>query len=154
MAQKTTSPELVARRYAAGLFDAAKSLNIIEPIQAELRACTLALMHDPELFRLTTERTRTHADREALLVGLPEKNDVGHIVENFLKILNEGDRVVLIEQIDKAYQELVEKMNGIVVVEATTAAHLSDAEQKQVTDKLIKVVGGAPIRLQSKVDPS
>src|SRR5688572_32454412 len=132
MAQKTTSPELVARRYAAGLLDAAKKLDVVDAIQKELNDCAMALQHDPELFRLTTERTRTHAERETLLVGLPEKNQVGHIIENFLKILNEADRVVLIEHINKAYQELVQKMNGIVLVEATTAAHLTDAETKQV----------------------
>jgi ATP synthase F1 delta subunit len=154
MAQKTSSPELVARRYAAGLLDAAKKLNIVEEIQRELNDCTLALAHDPEMFRLATERTRTHAEREELLVGLPEKNQVGHIMENFLKILNEADRIVLVEYINKAYQELVQKMNGIVLVETTTATHLTDAETKQVTEKLVKVVGGAPIKLQSKVDPS
>ncbi len=154
MTKKSTSPELVARRYAAGLLDAAKKFDAVDAIQKELNACTLALLHDPELFRLTTERARTHEEREALLVGLPEKNEVGHVIENFLKILNEADRITLIEQINKAYQELVQKMNGIVVVEATTATHLSDAETKQVTEKLVKVVGGAPIKLESKVDPS
>ena len=153
MAQKVTSPEQVARRYASGLLEAAKRLDMVKDVQKELNACTAALLHDEDLFKAVTERTHTHADREKVLVTVPEKTKAGHILENFFRLINEADRVVLIREINEAFAKLIDEMNGVVVAEVTTAKAINDNEQQQITEKLMKAVGGKTVSLKHNVDP-
>ena len=153
MARNITSPDMIAKRYAAGLMHAAKAMDMIASVQKELDAIAMTLGNDKELFRSSTERTITHADREKTLVSLVEKTQSGHVVENFLKLLNEADRVSIIETINAEFKELVEKLNGVVVVEATTAEALNDQEIQEITDKLTKSLGVAKVSVQNKVNP-
>ncbi len=152
MTRKITSPDLIARRYAAGLLAAAKKLDMIDTIKVELNDITTALVQDTQLFNKTTERTATHAEREKILVGLVEKTPAGHVLDNFLKLLNEADRVGLIAEINDAFEDLVQKLKGVVVVETTTSHELNEKEVTDITEKLVKIVGGSPVSLHNKVD--
>ncbi|MDB5478909.1 MAG: atpA, partial [Alphaproteobacteria bacterium] len=82
-----------------------------------------------------------------------EKTPAGHLLENFFRLLNESDRLDLIEQINASYGEAVQKLQGIVTVEATTATALNDKEQQDITAKIMALVGGKEINIQNKVDP-
>ncbi len=154
MAKNATSPEQIARSYAAGLLEAAKRLEMVQDIQKELNACTGAITQDDDFFRLVTERTHSHAEREKFLVNVPEKTKVGHVMTNFFKLLNESDRMPLIDYINTAYGDLIEEMSGAVKAEVTTAKAINDNEQQQITEKLMKAVGGKPVTLQHTVDPA
>lgn len=149
-----TSPALIARRYASGLYEAAKAVQLVDDVQGELNNCAQALLHDSDLLARVTERTVTHQEREAVLMTLPEDTKAGHLVANFFKVLNEADRVGLVGHISEAYQTLLQDKKGIVTVETTTAEALSDAEQQAITEQILKLVNGAPVNIQNKVDPS
>ena len=152
MATKTTSPALIAKRYASGLYEAAKSLNLVDEIQTELADCTAALSQN-EALKTITDRALPHKDREQILLSLPEDSKAGHIMGNFFKLLNESDRIDLIEHINSSYQEILQKLQGILTVEATTAKALDDKEQQDITAKIIKLVGSDKVSIQNKVDP-
>jgi F-type H+-transporting ATPase subunit alpha len=152
MATKSTSPALIARRYASGLYEAAKSLNLVDEVQSELSNCTTALTQNGALQQVT-ERAMPHMAREQILLSLPENSKAGHIIGNFFKILNEADRVALIGEINGVYQDILQKLQGIVTVEATTAKPLNDKEQQDITAKIMKLVGSDKVTIQNKVDP-
>jgi F-type H+/Na+-transporting ATPase subunit alpha len=153
MASKTTSPALIARRYASGLYEAAKSLKLLDDVSAELASCTQALLEKEGLLTFITARARTHQEREEILLSLPEDTKAGHVIANFFKLLNEADRIGLIQHIDAAYKDILQKASGIVTVQATTSTALSDKEQQEITAKIVQLVGSDKITIQNKVDP-
>jgi F-type H+-transporting ATPase subunit alpha len=154
MSRKVTSPDLVAKRYAAGLFHAVKAANAMDQVQAALDAVASTLKADARLYRGATDRTVPHQDREQVLMAVAQKVQANDLVTNFLRLLNEADRVTVIDAINEQFGEMVKKLNGIVTVEATTASEMSDEEVKKVTADLTKMLDGKKISLQNKVDPS
>jgi len=95
----------------------------------------------------------THQERAEILVSLPEESQAGHVMGNFFRILNEADRIDLLEQINISYEEMLQKLQGVIKVEATTATKLNEQEQQEIADKIIMLVGGAPVNIENKVDP-
>jgi F-type H+-transporting ATPase subunit alpha len=154
MSRKVTSPDLIAKRYAAGLMEAAKATNGLDNVHDGLAAVAQILKADPALYRNATDRTLPYINREQTLMAVAQKAKANDIVTNFLKLLNESDRVVVIDAINTQFQSLVKKLNGVVTVETTTATEMSDEEVQKVTEKLTKMVGGKPVALKNKVDPS
>jgi len=154
MSAKNTSPALIAKRYASGLLEAARAMNMIQDVRAELNNCTQALLQDGDMLELLSSRSASRALRQEALTSLPEETKAGQVVTNFFKILNDADRISQIEQVTAAYNEMLQKEEGVVTVEATTAAPLSDKEQQAITDKIMTLVNGAPVNIQNKVDPS
>lgn len=153
MARKV-SPEIIARRYASGLLNAAKATDVVVRVQGELGAVAAMLAADRKLFYAATERTLIHADREKALVAVAEQNNACEVTVNFLRLLNEADRVNVIKEINTTFQEMVQKMQGVVMVEATSAQALSDEEVAAITNELMTRLKASKVAVKNKVDPS
>ncbi|MEN9205116.1 MAG: ATP synthase F1 subunit delta [Thermostichales cyanobacterium BF4_bins_65] len=75
------------------------------------------------------------------------------LVLNFLQLLAERRRLVLLETIGRQFLERQRQLRGIALAEVTSAVPLSAEQQQQLRERLKTVVGAAEVELDLHQDP-
>lgn len=130
----------IARVYAEALFEAATEAGAVEPVRADLRAFIEALTESPDLraFFLLDEGMPT-ADKRRVAMELTEGGDARF--RNFLKLVVDKRRELVVEEVGRLYDGLVERAAGVVKVELTTAVPLPDAVGDELKESLETSLG-------------
>ena len=141
---------IAQRIYATALFDAAGPEHR-ETVRAQLADFVQAMhdvpelaavIHNPQLDR----RAKTDA-LEAILGG------VHPLLRNFLRLLVEKGRIGGIEAMQREYQTLSRRAEGVLNVELTTAYELSDDERRAIVGQ-IERASGRKVDATASVDPA
>lgn len=67
------------------------------------------------------------------------------VIERFLKVLFENDRIQALPEISAAFLLLAHKASGLVEVIITTAMALSESEKKEIEGRLLAHIKGKPV---------
>lgn len=141
-----------AKRYARAIFDLASQ----QPGQADAWAERLArvgqVFSDPTVARILDNPTLS-VERRQEAVGLALAGGVDQETLNLARLLVESNRVDKVDEIAEEYRRLADDAAGRVQVTATSAVELSQAEQRQLTERLSSRLG-RQVRLATRVDPS
>ncbi|MBO0684374.1 MAG: F0F1 ATP synthase subunit delta [Candidatus Dormibacteraeota bacterium] len=141
-----------AKRYARAIFDLASQ----QPGQVEAWAERLArvgqVFSDPTVARILDNPTLS-VERRQEAVGLVLAGGVDQETLNLARLLVESNRVDKVDEIAEEYRRLADDAAGRVQVTATSAVELSQAEQRQLTERLSTRLG-RQVRLATRVDPS
>lgn len=137
------------RIYASALFDAAGTehretvrAQLADFVQAVDEVSELdALIHNPQLDR----RAKTGA-LDAVL------GDAHQLVRNFLRLLVEKGRIDEIEAIQREFEVLCRRAEGVLNVELTTAFELSEEERRSIVGQ-IEQASGRKVEATASVDP-
>ncbi len=144
-----SDPKL-ARRYAEGLYEAAKDKDVLVDVMDAMGA-----IHDafqaPELRRFWTG-PQVPQPRKLEVVD-EAFADAPELVRNFLKVLIEKKREGVLLDVYPALSDLHDQEKGVVRAILTTAIDLEEDEATPFVDYLKKELGGE-IVLSRKVDPS
>ena len=119
-------PKTLARPYARAAFDYARGngeLTDWELVLTELAAVSL----EPKVVELINSPTQSGEQLAMALLGLVEV-DVPASVQNFIKILAENDRLLLLPEVAALYSEQKQALETSVAVEVTSAFDLSDSD--------------------------
>ncbi len=138
------------RIYASALFDAAGPedretvrVQLADFVQAVREVPELAaLIHTPQLDR----RAKTDA-LEAVLGGAHA------LLRNFLRLLVEKGRIDGIEAMQREFEALCRRAEGVLDVELTTAYELSDDERRAIVGQ-IERASGRKVDATASVDPA
>ena len=79
-----------------------------------------------------------------------EQND---ILKDFVKLLAQNNRLDIMRGVALAYTRLYRMENHIHLVDITSAAPLSDADRKRLTDMIEKHIGNATAQYTFSVNP-
>lgn len=132
----------IARRYARALFESAGSE--FERVGAELSAVATSLESGSELGLLFADPTADRKARRSLLESILAKAGLQPLVANFLRLLDDRDRLGEAPGISELYSELVDEKVGRIraklisaeplpaEVEERLRAALSEATRKTV----------------------
>jgi len=91
-------------------------------------------------------------ERLAALLAVGRAAELPDILQRFLRVLTQHDRIGVIEEIAAAFRELADKAVGIVAVEIITARAVEVDETGEVEQVLRKQIEGEPI-FSWAVDP-
>ena len=143
---------VAASRYARALMD------VLYPNKAEvgleqLQKFTALLDQHPEARQIFENLTISAERRKALLAGIAETLGFDVTIRNFLGLLIERDRVDLIREIVRAYQQLLDEKLGVVRARITSAFPLDSGQQQKVAAKL-RALTGREVRMEVSTDPS
>jgi len=139
------------RIYAKALFGAAQDAGRVDAVDRDFGAFTEALEGSPELAAfLGNPQVETVAKID--VVGqLAEGGD--DLVRNALRLLAEKGRAGEIAEVYAELRVLIDRTQGRVAVELTTAHELSDDEARTIVGK-IEEASGRTVEATRNVDPS
>ncbi|MBO7739423.1 MAG: ATP synthase F1 subunit delta [Oscillospiraceae bacterium] len=138
--------------YAQALYSLAEEESLGKIILDELITLDGIISGEGDFLRLLSAATLSKEERCGIVDEI-FKDKVHPYVLNFLKILTEKGYMRYFGDCCKAYREMYNKDNGILVVTAVTASPLTADQSERLTDKLTKMTGKT-IELENKIDPS
>jgi F-type H+-transporting ATPase subunit delta len=143
----------VARRYAEALADVAFAGNQAETIEQELRELAKMFLPGSELRGLFANPIISQADKRKVLKSIIDRTHPTPTTVNLLNLLLAHYRLHNLTVVEEQFHREVNKRNGIVPAEVTTAAPMGRAEQEKLARRL-KEMTGSTIQMQFKTDPS
>ena len=138
------------RLYAKALFEAAEDSGRVDAVQRDLGEFADAVEASPELSAFLTNPQVDPAAKVGVLGELSEGSD--ELVHNFLRLIAVKGRAGQIPGIRDEFQALVDRAQGRVAVELTTAFELSDDEAAAIVAQ-IEQSSGRKVEATRKVDP-
>jgi F-type H+-transporting ATPase subunit delta len=138
------------RLYARALFEAAEEQGRIEAVHHDLGEFAEAVAGSPELAAFLTNPQVEPAAKADVLGELSAGAD--ELVHNFLRLIAKKGRSGQIPGIRAEFQALVDRAQGRVAVELTTAFELSDPEASAIVAQ-IEQASGRTVEATRKVDP-
>ena len=138
----------VARPYAQAIFEVARENDALTEISASLAAAK-ALLEDGQIAEFLATPTMSDAQRLEFLQGLfADSVGKGSVFAggsehgtNFFRLLLENGRVVALPEIADQFEALKAKVENTVDAVITSAAPLSEAQQKAMAGALKERLG-------------
>jgi F-type H+-transporting ATPase subunit delta len=143
---------VAANRYAKALLD------VLYPTKAEagyqqLQSFNALLKEQPPARRLLENPTLSTDRRRRFLREISDASGFDRRIANFIDILIDRNRLVLLDEIIDAYQKLLDERLGVVRAQVTAARPLDRLQQRELAAKLEQVTG-KQVRMEVAVDPS
>ena len=138
------------RLYARALFQAAEGQGRLEIVHREIGEFADAVSESPELSAFLANPQVEPAAKVGVLGELSVGADA--LVHNFLRLVAEKGRAGEILGMRDELQALVDRAQGRVAVELTTAFELSDDEAASIVSQ-IEQASGRTVEASRRVDP-
>lgn len=138
------------RMYARALFQAAQEQGRVEAVQGDLGAFTEAVAGSTELAAFLSNPQVDPAAKAGVLEELSEGAD--ELVRNFLRLIAGKGRASQVAGIRDEFQALVDRAQGRIAVELTTAFELSEDEAAAIVSQ-IEQASGRSVEAIRSVDP-
>jgi F-type H+-transporting ATPase subunit delta len=127
------------RIYARALFEAADAAGRIDPVDSELGELAQALEASAELQAFLSNPQVEPAAKADVLGQLTEGAD--ELVRNAVRVLAQKGRAAELGQVYAEFRSLVDRAQGRIAVELTTAHELSEEEARAIVQKIEKASG-------------
>ena len=139
--------------YGQALYDLAKSENLGKAIWQELSTLNHCFsVEEPDFIKLLSTPALSKEERCQILDD-SFRGKIQPYLLNFMKILTEKGYMRHFDHCCTAYRDAYYRDNGILLVEAVTAAPLTVDQLQRLTKKLISLTG-KQIELRGRVDPA
>ncbi|GHV54131.1 ATP synthase subunit delta [Deltaproteobacteria bacterium] len=144
---------VVARRYAAALFDLARESggDSLETTDRDIEAIAALTRENAELARLFRDPVFSPEETRKVLTALAEQMQLCVAVRDFCYLLADKRRLSLLAQIAEEYQILADESKGIMRGEFISAVPLNKEKQDAVRAELTKKASHT-LELDFKVD--
>ncbi len=142
----------VARVYAEALLEAAAKHDQADRVLEEFRDLVEnVLLPNPQLLEFFADRT-VSKEKKAELLERVFKGKISDVLDNFLMVLNDHERLELLRTILHAYVELNNERARRVVVQVRSAVPLQDHQRERLVNELRQAFRLEPV-LEAQVDP-
>jgi F-type H+-transporting ATPase subunit delta len=132
-------PRTVARPYAEAAFKLADEAGALAR-WSEMLASLAAVAADPRVRLAAADPRLSDAQRAGLFIGILAGQLTGE-AENFVRVLAHNDRLDLLPEIREQFEALKDEREGVVEAELQSAFELSDAQLKDIVQRLEKKTG-------------
>jgi F-type H+-transporting ATPase subunit delta len=141
----------IARPYAKAAFEYAREAKTFAEWSRGLEVAA-EIVADPRVSVLSTSPSLTAADLAGLVTDVGGANFNGGM-QNFVRVLAENHRLLLLPEIAAQYEELRAAVENTVDVEVTSAVAL-DAAQSANLERALTVRLKRQVRMRNSVDSS
>ena len=143
----------MAERYANALFELAQDTNSLPAVEGDLDRFAALIAESADLKRLVRSPVFSSEEQERAVAALLEKDAIGGLVANFIKVAATNRRLFIVPDVIVAFKHMAAKQRGEVAAEVTSAEPLSDRHLDELKAAL-KASLGKDITLATHVDPS
>lgn len=141
----------VARRYSAALFAVAKKRGDVEVVAANLHEVADTVRGSRELMSVMHHPLLT-LDKKKFILRQVFSGQIRPDVEKFLFLVVEKNRAVMLPQIVKEFDRMVDEFRGESDAEAVTAVPLTP-NQIGALETALHQKFGVKVRLRTRIDP-
>lgn len=141
----------LARPYAQAAFEHARGSGQVSPWSEGL-AFLAALFSDPTL-RALVHDPRIGRPRLTQLIFDLAGERLTPDLRNFVRVLLDADRILILPEIARLYALLVAEAAGVVEVEVISAFSL-EADQQQAIERAVRRRVGKDIEVKTRIDPA
>ncbi|NHC36991.1 ATP synthase F1 subunit delta [Scytonema millei] len=145
--------EQVVQPYAQALMSVARSNNLTEQFGEDARTLTTLLRESEQFRNFLANPFVSISDKKAVL-GRVVGDNVNPYMRNFLMLLVDRRRIILLEGICQQYLALLRELNQTVLAEVTSAVELTEAQKQAVRDKVIAMTNARQVELETRIDRS
>lgn len=144
---------ILARRYAKALFAVGKENDAYEAYNDTIQEVAGLYTSTPEVADALTNPLYPTDVRQKVMASLVESMKVDKVPANFLNLLVEKKRAVILPEIAEEFRMMVDEEKNISHGTVTSAVELSDELQAKVQAAL-ETLTGKKVELSTSVDPS
>lgn len=142
----------IAQPYAAALMSLAQSNNMTESLGEDVRSLLNLLKESPQL-RGFLGNPFVEAQGKKEVINRILGDGVSNYFRNFLMLLVDRKRIVVLSDISQQYLALLRELNQTSLAEVTSAVPLTPEQQEAVRQKVIAMTGARQVELEAKIDP-
>lgn len=143
----------VAARYAAALFDLAREQNAVDTVGRDLDGFDALVRESPELVRLLRNPVFTADEQTRAIDAILTRAGISGLTGNFIRLVASKRRLFALQDMIRAYRELVADAKGIVRAQVTLAEPASERVMSEITAAL-REVAKAEVSVSVRIDPS
>ncbi|MBE7217849.1 MAG: F0F1 ATP synthase subunit delta [Caulobacteraceae bacterium] len=143
----------VGARYAHALFELADAQGRLGAVEGDLKGLEQARAGNKDFARLLASPAFTAEDKGKGLTAIAQAASVDPLTAKFLGVIAHNGRAAALPAMAKAFAALAAKKRGAVAAEVTTAAPLSEEQQKGLAAALRQSLGQDP-EMTVRVDPA
>jgi F-type H+-transporting ATPase subunit delta len=142
----------LGRRYARALFDLARADGAL-PTYGEELGRAAAAFEEPRLRPLLLSPAIDVTTRRATARSVVEALKLSPTVKNFVLLLADRDRIAILSEVARWYDEFLDAEVGRARVTIRTAAPLSATEKAELGELARRVTGRKEVVTTTEVDP-
>ncbi len=140
----------VARPYALAAFDAASKSNELKSWSETLQTATSAL-ENAQVYVLITSPRIARKQLQDLMLAICGGDKLGKQIANFIKMLVEAQRLVLLPEITAIFEVMRAEAEKSIDVKVTSAFELNETQKQKIVAAMKKRLG-REIRLDCETD--
>jgi F-type H+-transporting ATPase subunit delta len=144
--------EAAARRYAKALFSLAAERREVEAVGRELEM-VIGAVRTAELRAQLANPWIPGVAKRAAIVEVASRLGASKLVRDFVGLLATRGRLDHVEEIARAYRDLVDEAQGRVHAVVRTAVALTESERRALADRLARSLGDKQVVLDEVIDP-
>ena len=141
----------ISRPYAEALMSVAQSNNVEDKFDSDIRSL-LSLLEESEALRNFFANPFISTEDKKGVVNKILSPDTNPMFRNFLMLLVDRRRIILVEGIAQEYLALLRQLNQIVLAEVISAVPLTDDHQQTIKEKVKSMTNAQEVELNSKID--
>lgn len=142
----------VVSPYAEALMSIAKSNDLTDRI-AEDMSFLLDTLEESEELSSFLENPLLLDDVKKAVLRQVSSEQLHPYTLNFLMLLVDRKRILLLKDVCKRYKELLRQLNQTVLAEVVSAVPISDEQKDAVRQKVIDITGARAVDLETSLDP-
>ena len=143
----------VAARYASALFDLAREQNAVDQVARDLDQFDALVAQSPDLVRLLRNPIFTEEEQTRSIDAILTRAGVSGLTGNFIRLVAAKRRLFALQDMIRAFRELVAQSKGIVRAQVTLAEQPSDRVLEDIKSAL-REVAKSEVDVNVKIDPS
>lgn len=130
-----------AHQYANALADVALQQGAAEPVLSQLKDFAAAYAESAELRNSLASPAVTGKEKHDVVEKLSARLGANKIVRNVLFLVIDHHRTHMIPELAEAFETVIRERQGIAEAVVVSAAELSEAQKKNLTQSLEKKTG-------------
>jgi F-type H+-transporting ATPase subunit delta len=143
--------EQVVEPYAQALMSVARANNLTEQFGEDVHSL-IDFLEESEQFRNFLANPFVQSEDKKAVLKRVIGDSVNPYLRNFLLLLIDRRRIILLEGICQQYLSLLRQLNQTVLAEVTSAVELNDEQKQAVRDKVIAMTSAREVELATKID--
>ena len=142
----------LVKRYGDVLAQVCQKKTLAQRLLQDWKTLEPLFQEDVKVWRFVASPLLTSSQKQAVFESLFEKLSLSDVMQRFLKVLIQNQRLHLLQDIMRYWTGQMESQGGAMNVRVTTAVPINVSEKNALKKELTTVFNDKKIRISSKVD--
>lgn len=152
MPAETSIVSGLAGRYATALFELALERRELDAVAADLDRLQRTIAGSADLAHLVRSPVFGRDEQARAMAAVLERGEFHDLVRRLVGVAARNRRLFVVEQMIRAFRQILARHRGETVAQVRSATPLSDAQLQSLRQALRSAAGGE-VALETDVDP-